>query len=32
MDDLLVAYIKALGEEAHCFQPYADIDMFYFET
>lgn len=27
-----VTTIKALGEEAHCFQPYPDIDRFYFET
>jgi hypothetical protein len=27
-----VTTIKALGEEAHCFQPYPDIDIFYFET
>lgn len=27
-----VTIIKALGEVAHCFQPYPDIDRFYFET
>ncbi len=23
--------LKVFGEEAHCFQPYPDIDIFYFE-
>lgn len=27
-----VTVLKVLGEEAHCFQPYPDIDIFYFET
>lgn len=27
-----VTIIKGLGEKAHCFRPYADIDIFYFET
>lgn len=27
-----VTVLKVLGEVAHCFQPYPDIDKFYFET
>jgi len=27
-----VTIIKLLGQVAHCFQPYPDIDRFYFET
>jgi len=27
-----ITTLKALGVEAHCFQPYSDIDLFYFET
>jgi hypothetical protein len=27
-----ITILKMLGEEAHCFQPYPDIDRFYFET
>jgi hypothetical protein len=27
-----ITTIKIFGEEAKCFQPYPDIDLFYFET
>ncbi len=27
-----ITTLKILGEEAHCFQPYSDVDLFYFET
>ncbi len=27
-----ITILKMLGEEAYCFQPYPDIDRFYFET
>jgi hypothetical protein len=27
-----ITTLKMQGEEAHCFLPYSDIDLFYFET
>lgn len=26
-----IVILRAMGEEAYCFQPYPDIDRFYFE-